>query len=279
MRLIGTLDDAQYAERFSAWLLAEGIENHVEKDSKQYQVWIKNEDQVKQAAKLLEEFVATPGDSKYSEAFARVAKIQRQEVEKRKAYQRNVVKAGSNIRGAGTPLTITLLVICCAVALLTRFGEDYESTWIESLAFTSVGIDEVFDPNRPLTDSLDENWLKLWSVTHGQIWRLVTPIFIHYGTTHLIFNMIWLFQLGRFIERREGTTWMAVLVFVSAAISNLVQVIAPWDGLSLGINGNQQIIAGLGGMSGVVYALFDTCGSNRSLIPIADISCRRLLSF
>ncbi len=258
MRLIGTLDDEKLANRFSAWLIAEGVENQLEIEKNNVQFWIKNEDQVERAKQELAAFVVSPNHPKYSDATARAAKVERDEIQRRKAYERNVVKVRQGKPSARTPLTITLIIISAAIALLTSFGKDLDSVWFEGLTFTDVPRKEVLAENVINKESLSENWLKFWSISHGEVWRLVTPIFIHFGTLHIVFNMIWLFQLGRLVENRYGTIFIFVLVIVSAAISNLVQVGVPvsWQGVELGLNQNGHVIAALGGMSGVVYALF-----------------------
>jgi len=78
-------------------------------------------------------------------------------------------------------------------------------------------------------------------VRHGEIWRLFTPIFVHMSVAHILFNMLWLQDLGSMIEGRQGTLQLALLVIISAGLSNFAQyyVSGPF----------------FGGMSGVVYAL------------------------
>jgi GlpG protein len=78
-------------------------------------------------------------------------------------------------------------------------------------------------------------------IMEGEIWRIITPIFIHFGLIHILFNMWWLFDLGGILEIRQGSPRLGLLVGVIGVLSNLGQFL--WDG------------PGFGGMSGVVYGL------------------------
>lgn len=91
------------------------------------------------------------------------------------------------------------------------------------------------------------------ALQQGEIWRLLTPIFIHFGWLHIVFNGMWLFEFGRLIERRQGSLRLASIVVVAGVVSNASQ--AYWDG-------------GLfGGMSGVIYALLGYCWLFNKLRP------------
>ncbi len=77
----------------------------------------------------------------------------------------------------------------------------------------------------------------------GQVWRIITPIFIHWSILHLLFNMFWLRDLGGMIEVQRGTRVLLPLVLACAALPNLAQYLHHGP-------------SAFGGMSGVVYGLF-----------------------
>jgi GlpG protein len=123
------------------------------------------------------------------------------------------------------PLTAVLIAISVAVTILSKFGKNEDvlgSLLISQYRRVDGG------------DLLPE-------IMHGQVWRLVTPIFIHFGIMHLVFNMLWLKDLGTMIEKRINTRLLLALVLVIGALSNLGQFYfhGPY----------------FGGMSGVVYGL------------------------
>ncbi len=76
----------------------------------------------------------------------------------------------------------------------------------------------------------------------GQYWRLITPIFIHFGIFHLAFNGLWLWVFGRPIELVYGSRHLLMLILMIGVSSNLCQYL--WEGPSL-----------FGGLSGVLYGL------------------------
>ena len=51
MRQVGSLPDQRDAERFAAYLVTQGIEAHAEQDSRDWAVWVRDEDQLDQAAR------------------------------------------------------------------------------------------------------------------------------------------------------------------------------------------------------------------------------------
>lgn len=82
----------------------------------------------------------------------------------------------------------------------------------------------------------------LSEVLHGEIWRLFSPAFIHFGLYHIGFNMLNLVSLGNILERRLSSWHYGVLVLGLAVASNLTQYF---------VNGSPAF----GGMSGVIYGL------------------------
>ena len=101
-----------------------------------------------------------------------------------------------------SPITATLLVLSILVSLLSNFGSNFQ--FIHYLLITEY------------TQGLSE-------ILNGQLWRLFTPMFVHFGILHIVFNMIWLYQLGSAIEQRYSIQRMAVLVIIISVTSNLAQ--------------------------------------------------------
>jgi rhomboid protease GluP len=52
-------------------------------------------------------------------------------------------------------------------------------------------------------------------INEGQWWRFVTPVFMHIGPVHLIFNMYGLWMLGPYVERLYGSAKFVVFWVVS----------------------------------------------------------------
>ncbi len=72
----------------------------------------------------------------------------------------------------------------------------------------------------------------------GQVWRLITPVFLHdstlpYGLLHIGFNMYALFLYGRGLEARFGHARFALLYFLSGYAGNVLSFLVT-PGPSLG---------------------------------------------
>ncbi|MCW8901329.1 MAG: rhomboid family intramembrane serine protease [Gammaproteobacteria bacterium] len=119
-----------------------------------------------------------------------------------------------------TPITALLLALSVTVSLFSNLGNNAQLIHFLFISEYRQGLSEILN---------------------GQLWRLFTPIIIHFGILHIAFNMIWLYQLGSAIEQRHSIKRMAILVLIISVTSNLAQYF--WSGPMFG------------GMSGVVYGL------------------------
>ncbi|CBV41693.1 rhomboid family intramembrane serine protease [Halomonas elongata] len=126
------------------------------------------------------------------------------------------------------PVTSLALGLCLLVFAATWLFGDLV---IAALTIVPVGIVN----GQPVTGSLAEG------LASGQVWRLLSPIFLHFGWMHLIFNMLWLWFFGRQIEAIHGGRRMLTLLLLSGIGGNLAQYAT---GTVL-----------FGGMSGVDFAL------------------------
>ena len=80
----------------------------------------------------------------------------------------------------------------------------------------------------------DLSQLNFW-----QIWRFVTPAFLHFSPLHLIFNLMWWWYLAGLVERELGSSKLLTLLLVGAVIPNLLEYLASgpdFGGLSAVVN-------------------------------------------
>lgn len=60
-------------------------------------------------------------------------------------------------------------------------------------------------------------------IRQGELWRLFTPALLHLDIFHLLFNMLWLYVLGKQIELRIGVGRYLLFCLVVGIFSNIVQ--------------------------------------------------------
>ncbi len=236
MRQIGTLSDEQQAQTFVDFLLTRGIASKIDAAADGVSIWIREEDQLADARAELARFQQDPA-AEYYQAASTGARQLRQENQRRETeHRRNMIdmRRRWSARGGARnqPLTMALIGLSVVVTLLSHFGDP------KSRITQALKMERIYAG--PHGDLYMERGLK--AVRHGEVWRVVTPILLHGGTLHLLFNMIWLYELGGMIESRRGTFALAWLVLVTGILSNFGQYF--WEG------GNFL------GMSGVVYGLF-----------------------
>lgn len=81
------------------------------------------------------------------------------------------------------------------------------------------------------------------TLARGEGWRLVSPMFIHFGAPHLAFNLLWVWVVGQRLEAANGRLWLGLAVLASSLAANFGQYWMTGPGL-------------YGGLSGVVFGLF-----------------------
>lgn len=87
-----------------------------------------------------------------------------------------------------------------------------------------------------------------WHTSLVQPWRLVTYIFLHAGIWHILFNMLWLWWMGRAVEEALGPRLFTVIYFGSGIGGAFINL------LLSSLFGNVIVIGASGAVFGIMVA-------------------------
>jgi GlpG protein len=225
MRLIGYIESAERAQKFTDFLYAQGVKNQADRTTgDRWEIWVLSEEQVEIGKQHLSAFQANPDGLVFQEAAALAKEIRKQESREQEAYAERT-KDGRDLNNPGPNistgrLTLILMIICGIIFLFQKL--DFEVAIFQKLSISnfkaaggSIGLPEI---------------------RRGEIWRLITPIFMHGDIFHIFFNLMWMRILGTIIEYRQGWKKMLTIVLATASFSNLAQYYVSGP-LFLGISG------------------------------------------
>ncbi len=237
MRQLATFEQSDKAQRLTDYLFASGMRVTLERNDGHWAVWVIDEDDLARAKEELTAFRENPDDEKYRAAREVADEMRNRELKEAKAAAKRTVNVRDRWQGSSgrLPVTIGLLIGIAFVTTVTMSGQN-RSEFMGKLFISSYRITVPHSP-----------WEGLREIREGEVWRLVTPIFLHFSMfgipfLHALFNAYWLYYFGGMFEYRRGSWRLALFVLVAAIVSNLTQYL--WNGPLFG------------GMSGVNYALF-----------------------
>lgn len=230
MRHIGQLNTSQEASRFGDFLTVQGVVNEMERNADgTYTVWVVDEELVAAAQEHLQTFRASPAHPRYQGLEPKVRETADREREEAATAARRIRHRGDIVASAapfGVGPFCAVLLFAMAVVFLT--GGQGKS--VEGYSRLLIGIKELL------------TGVRLQEVREGEVWRLITPIFLHFGWLHLLMNSLWIASLGSLLEARRGIAFLMPFVLVTAVLPNLAQY---WS------TGSPFF----GGMSGVTFAM------------------------
>ena len=205
MILLIQLNDPQLAQMLADYLQSRDMSCQLQISETGVSLWLLDEKQASSAEQEVQRFVREPHHARYREAAWQ---------QEKPSSWRSTTDSGllTELMLQAQPLMLLVTVLIAGVFLLYWFAIPVETL----LSFE-------------------------WPWQRGQVWRLITPVLLHFSVLHLLFNLAWWWYLGGRLEHRYGAGKLAILLFSGALIPNVLQAM---------VSG-----AEFGGLSGVTYAL------------------------
>ncbi|MBG3129161.1 MULTISPECIES: rhomboid family intramembrane serine protease GlpG [Proteus] len=209
-----TLSNPQAADLFVNYMATKGVRIHAKNENQQISLWLEDQHQLDVVEKELNTFLREPFHPRYQAASWQTGDPKNTGIKYRPAFSiKNMVQRSG-------PLTVLVVILCVLIFIWQQAVGDYDV--MLHLAW-------------PYNESLN-----------FEVWRYITPAFVHFSLMHIAFNLAMWWYLASQTEQRLGTGKLFVIMLVSALFSNWAQ--------SLFTNSN------FGGLSGVVYALIGYVG-------------------
>lgn len=217
---------------FSHWLHAQGLEHRITEELGEQALFIESEGLESQVKEALQLYLTD-----------QTFKLHLDEMPKNIILPAQIEALYPRARPSQAPLVYVFMLLSVVFVLLTDFGQGgtilRAFLILDPFSLNSEGL--TVDLNT-LYGRIQGLWLALGQ---GEIWRLISPVFIHFNVMHITFNLLMLWLLGGQLEIQKGSLAFLVLVLFVSAISNVAQLF--------------ETSYLFGGMSGVVYGLVGYC--------------------
>ena len=208
MRKVGVVNSQEESRKLIAAFHAKRIDIQVHDDDGLYIFWLLDDERMEESKELLSLVKTRPNDNIFNSKAPPEPKEKLGLLQKRAGMDRaRHIDVRSEIFGrAGTSelyVTFSLIGVCILLTLI--------STMLPTAGFVrSLYFSEYMGRDFP-------------EILNGEVWRVITPIFLHGDILHLLFNMMWLYQLGGSVERIEKPWYLALLVVGLGTLCNIAQ--------------------------------------------------------
>ena len=208
MKQLLVINDARLAQSLADYLSSRGMHCELTQSEVGITVWLADESRSGEAEPEVKRFLKEPYHPRYAEA-----SWQSGTPNSRIDYSAGHHSLTAHFLMQAGPVTLLVMALCTCLFILQLIGLNLYA----SLSFHQ-----------------DVSQLSGW-----QIWRFVTPAFLHFSALHLIFNLMWWWYLAGLLERQLGTSKLLTLLLVGAVIPNLLEFLLSgpdFGGLSAVVN-------------------------------------------
>lgn len=208
MKQLLVINDARLAQSLADYLSSRGMHCELTQSEVGITVWLADESRSGEAEPEVKRFLKEPYHPRYAEA-----SWQSGTPNSRIDYSAGHHSLTAHFLMQAGPVTLLVMALCTCLYVLQLIGLNLYA----SLSFHQ-----------------DVSQLSGW-----QIWRFVTPAFLHFSALHLIFNLMWWWYLAGLVERQLGSSKLLTLLLVGAVIPNLLEFLLSgpdFGGLSAVVN-------------------------------------------
>ncbi|GAF36013.1 GlpG protein [Lentilactobacillus farraginis DSM 18382 = JCM 14108] len=96
----------------------------------------------------------------------------------------------------------------------------------------------------------------------GEYWRLIAPVFIHIGLTHILMNGITLYFIGQYVETLFGHWRFLIIFLVSGVVGNLAS-------FAFSYNVSAGASTAIFGLFGAFMMLGESFSRNQAIVSMA----------
>jgi GlpG protein len=214
------LDTSVDLSEFSRWLRDRGVPHRITEEGGSQVLWLESPELAEPVLSALDRFLSEP------ELRAQLTRQNQSPVFVAGRWQPSPRHA---------PLVVGIIVVAFLMVWLTGMGNGPLTTALMLVDPRYHDWGTLAQRLQALTDTL----------ASGQVWRLLSPDFLHFSWPHIIFNSVMIWFLGSQVEWFDGRRRLLLLFVVASLLSN----------------GLQYLVSGplFGGLSGVVYGILGYC--------------------